>query len=84
MSVSADTSEMLKKVLLRFTLLTAPALWLTGFIVYRAREYLASAHGLILHPLLYVFIMVVALSLVLQLTAGDILRDLRARKPVTK
>jgi hypothetical protein len=72
---------MLKKLLLRFFLLTGPALWLTGYGVYKLMEWLRTSRGTNINPLIYELVMVLAVTFVVWLTAGDILRELRKRNP---
>ena len=76
-------SGMLKKLLLRFFLITGPTLWLVAYLIYKGNRYLYVSRGVVAHPLVYMLTMVVALSLVLSLTARDVIRELRAsaRRP---
>lgn len=69
---------MWKRALTRL-LLTLPAIWLAAYGVFRLKEYLILSRGVVLHPLLYQFMLLVACWAALQLTYGDILRELRAR-----
>jgi hypothetical protein len=70
-------NSMLKKLLLRFFLVTGPILWLVAYLIYKGKDYLHVSRGVVVHPLVYELIMVVALSLMLSLTAGDILWQIR-------
>lgn len=81
--MDAESSRILKKLLLRFFLITGPTLWLVAYLIHKGNKYLYLSRGVVVHPLVYMLTMVVALSLVLSLTAGDIIRELRAsaRKP---
>ena len=73
----------LKKLLLRFFLITGPTLWLVAYLIYKGNRYLYVSRGVVVHPLVYMLTRVVALSLVLSLTARDVIRELRTsvRKP---
>ncbi len=58
-------------------LVTLPAIWLAAYVVSKFKQYLYAAHGVRLHPLVYELVLVAAVSLVIALTFGDVLRDLR-------
>lgn len=67
---------MIKKGLLIFIFLSAPAIWLAGYAVYWAKNYFQETWGITIHPLVYSTILIIAVVVAIWATAGKFIKEL--------
>jgi hypothetical protein len=75
--VDASKTKLLRKILLRFFLVTLPAMSLTAYGVSWGAEYFRVAQGVVVHPNLHVFVLITALWVVVWATYGDVIQDVK-------
>lgn len=74
---------MIKKILLIGFFVSLPSMAVVGYLIHWLSMYLHATWNIVLGPVIYNFILSIALSVTVWLTAGGLIKELKARQ-ITK